>query len=152
MSSIEIQPASLGQVVMGRGGRKIYIEDDVGNVARDLRDIDSSLRLMYNERSECFVVYQVTLDSEGHVRSEHLVTTAQECDQRLVNRVKKITQPGYDYLKELEKAEAKSKADSEYQLAERLGDAGERLYHAVRKDTMGADTGKYFFKAKEKDE
>lgn len=125
---MEIIPATVAQVARMDSGRLVAVDDDVQNVARDLREIDPGLRLRFDEYQEFYVVYHVDGDEES------LVTTAQECDQRLVKRAREISRPDYDYGLELEKAEAESKKQADDRFADQTGDVGERLAHALRKD------------------
>jgi hypothetical protein len=127
--NIEIAPATLGQVVQGRGGRLVFVEDDVCNIAQNLRDIDPSLRLAYNTKGEYFVVYQVLEDG-----SEHLVTTAQELDGRLVQRVARVCSPSYDTGSELDLLHDQATQAQDERFSQQVGEIGERLAHAVRQD------------------
>jgi hypothetical protein len=130
----EIEPVALTQVLEGYDGRMIVVDDDVAGVARDLREIDPSLALRYSERSGHFVVVQII--EEGDRRTEHLVTTAQECDQRIVARVRKITHESYDFVKELEadqqRAERERRDNSP--VARMLDEHGDELVFALRRD------------------
>ena len=105
------------------------VEDDVCNVVRDLQELDPSFRVRFSEAGNYFVVYQV-IDGE----KEHLVTTTTELDQRLVKRMREITDPSYDYSAELEKLEDKADAEKQKQMDETMEQAGERISHAIRKD------------------
>jgi hypothetical protein len=125
---MEIQPASIAQVRAGRNGRKVLIEDDVLHIAKRLQEIDRSLRLRWNEQGEFFVVYQV-LDG-----SEKLVLTARELDERIVQRVRKIAHPSYDYVAEMERMDRRAEKDADHRFHEQTGEIGERMAHALRKD------------------
>lgn len=128
---MEIQPATLAQVQRAADGRMVEIPDDVANVAKDLQTIDPSLRLRWSEVSGHYAVYQHFEHPNG-VIEDHLVLTAQECDQRIVKRVERIAHSSYDFEAELAKG-AKGREDrSEFR--ESLGDYGERLEHALRRD------------------
>lgn len=126
---MEITPASLSQVTRARDGRLVAVEDDAQNVVNDICAIDPSLRVRYAETSEAFIVYQQHLDGR-----ETLVTTAQELDPRLVERVQKITHPSYDLKAEMERVDAQAEKDQDHAFEEKVGEAGERLAHAIRKD------------------
>ena len=100
-----IEPVPVAQVLDGYDGRMILVDDDVAGVAADLRAIDPALELRYSERGGHFVVVQVLDEPDGrHV--EHLVTTAPECDHRIVDRVRQVTDPSYDLVGELAAVEA----------------------------------------------
>lgn len=129
-----IQPVALQQVVEGFDGRMILVDDDVANVARDLRAIDPALELRYSERHGHFVVVQI-IDQDGR-RGEHLVTTAEECDQRIVERVRQIADERYDLAAELARVQAQGERDSKANgpLAEAVDENVDRLLHAIRRD------------------
>lgn len=124
----------------------VLISDDVGGVAQSLHDLDPHLRLRYSEAGEYYVVYwtedpsQSDEDVEREERgSTYLVTTAQELDQRLVQRIEKIywecRQPGYSLAKKLDEMDAKGKSEDEKEFTEKRGPLYEELAHAMRKDT-----------------
>lgn len=130
---MEIQPATLDQIRIARNGKWVVIDNDVGNVAKDLRTLHPSLRLRHSESSGHFVVYQEIVHPNGKVE-QHLVTTAKECDQRLVKRVAQIMQPEYDFAKELDKMDDEAKKRSEKEFEEQIEDHADRLAFAIRKD------------------
>jgi hypothetical protein len=126
---LDIQPASLTQFQRARNGKLIGITEDVGNVAQSLRDIDRALRLAYSPDQDISIVSHQDGDTE------RLVTTMQGTpDQRLVRRVREIASEGYDFAKELEKTEQANRKVRQDEFRERVGEVGERLAHALRKD------------------
>ena len=129
---MEIQPLTLDQLVRDRKGRQVLIESDVGNIALDLKNLDSSLRLRVTE-SGGFVVYQHIDNSDGSYK-EHLVLTAKELDARIIDRVRKIMHPSYNYVKELDKLDDIADAKKEYDADQVIGEHGQRIAHALRKD------------------
>lgn len=131
--TMEIEPATVEQIKIARDGRLVTISDDVGNVARDLRALHPTLRLRHSESAGHFIVYQEIEKSDGEI-IQHLVTTAQQCDQRLVRRVAQIIHPSYDLHKELDKVEAESWEKIEDEMDEWIEDQGDCLAHAMRKD------------------
>lgn len=136
---IDIEPASIAQVKRTDKGRLVAVEGDVQNVANDLHAIDKGLRLAYDPDQDYYVVHHLRVLGDGSVE-EHLVTTARACDQRLVERVREISLPGYSYAEELEKMEAAAKRARDRDFSERVGPAAERLRHALRKDLgLGGD-------------
>ena len=124
---LDISPASVAQVQRAFG-TMVQVDDDVQNVARDLRAIDPGLSLFYDASEDVWIVMQVR---DG---VEHLVTTAQECDQRIVHRVREVSSERYDLVAELEASDAQIEKDKDAALHEQTGDVGERLLHAMRHD------------------
>lgn len=139
-------PASLSQVSRSRSGRLVPIDDDVASVARDLHEIDHHLRLRYSEAGQYFCVYLKT-DADTDEGDGHLVLTAQDCDQRIVNRVREISQDTYNYAAELDKAEKKAKAEKDHAWTEKIGPIAERLAFEMRRE-LGY-TGSRMFVPKE---
>lgn len=129
-------PAGLRSFMATSAGPMVPVDDDVLGVARDLRALSSSLCLRYSEAGGYFVVYQREPGPAGRV-TEHLVTTAVECDQRLVTRVRKVMHPDYDLAGELTSGAAERKAARDHNRREQLGEFGERAAHALRRD-LGA--------------
>jgi hypothetical protein len=133
MSRIEVEPGSIAQVQRALSGRLVVIPDDVCNVARDLRAID---RRLVVEAEDDLSVYVVVL-VDGPERK--LVTSAKHLDQRIVQRVQKITAEGYDFVAELEELEARADAEQAAKRRELVGDVAEKLGHAFRKDLSRAE-------------
>lgn len=135
---MEIPPtkASLDQVVAGKGGKMICIENDVQGIANALNEIDPHLRLRFSEAGGYFVVYWKP-DHEAEGFGE-LVTTATELDFRLVEHVRKLNwksrQPGYSLADELEAAERERARAADHEFTERHGELYENLAFALRKD------------------
>lgn len=125
---MDIQPASLAQVQTGRDGRRVLVDDDVAGVARKIREISPRLSLRWNERGEFFEV----IEDDG--RTERRVTTALECDDRLVARIMRIAHPSYDLVADMERTDLAAERAEEHAFSERTGEIAERLAHAVRKD------------------
>lgn len=130
---MDIQAGTVTQVKRALEGDLVEIHPDVQEIARRLQEIDPALRLRYSEAQGVFVVYEVQDLPDGAIR-EHLVTTARELDQRLVNRILELSDPGYDFAGELERLERQAERDSDHAFEERTGENAERLAHAVRKD------------------
>lgn len=125
---MEIKAATLDQIIKGRNGKRVVITNDVGDIARQIKEISPDLELHYNETASYFVVIQ------KHDNGEHLVTTAQELDARIVERVKQITNPQYNFDIEAAKIEKQKEAEAEHKRKEHIGEVGERLAHGFRKD------------------
>jgi translation initiation factor 2 alpha subunit (eIF-2alpha) len=133
---VKIQPATITQLQKASTGRWVEIEADVGSVAQQLKEIAENigveLHLRYSEVTDVFKVVQVMPDGD-----EQLVTSAQEADQRLVDKVREVTSPRYDLAKEAEEAQHLKDRDFDQVQHDRIGDAAERLGHALRKDLGG---------------
>jgi hypothetical protein len=85
-------------------------------------------RLFYNEDEHVFVV---ELHEEG---VEHLVGVYRELDQRIVARARRFTRPDFDLAAEIEDSETEAAAAADARRAEQMGDASQRLHHALRTD------------------
>lgn len=133
-----LSPATLAQVMRSRGGRMVEISADVQNVVAQLHEIDPDFRVRYSEEGEYFVVYHVRPDGE-----EYLVCTAQEFDQRIVHEIRRIAAHDYDYIEELERKEAEADRNVAHRHSEQVGEIGQRLGHALRRD-RGYDQQRIF--------
>lgn len=133
---MDVQPASIAQVRTGKDGKPITIDADVGGVAAQLREIDPKLKLAWNEKGGFFYV------AEDDGREERLVFTAQECDGRIVERARQIASESYDLVAEMDRLDRGVERERDHAFSEKLGEAGERAAHALRKD-LGA-TNKAF--------
>ena len=135
---MEVEPAHVDQVLLGADGSFVEVSADVGSVVAELRRIDPGLKVRFNERGQCWHVYH-----QPDERNTYLVLTAQAhqgvtgvwmgLDNRIVERVRRISSDDYDFAAEVEKqnrAADKAKADHK---AETLGEAGERAFHMIRK-------------------
>lgn len=141
---MEIRPATIAQISRSKEGRMVQIDNDVQNVANDLHEIDPHLRLRYSEAGEYFVVY--LKPEQGDEGDGHLVLTAQDCDQRIVNRIREISAPTYNYVEELEKAEAKARKEKDDAWTEKIGPIAERLAFEMRKELGYNDSRTYITK------
>ena len=132
--SVTIQPATIAQVSMTDRGTVVTIDDDVAGIAAQIREIDEHLVLRYAPQEEYFVVehHQAMPDGSMH---EQLVLTSTVCGQHIVDRLREISSPSYDYAAEIERVEDEAKEAEEERFSERRRDVLERLAHAIRKDT-----------------
>lgn len=126
---MDIEPASIAQVRQGKDGRNILIEDDVLSIARGLLDIDPNLRLRWNDRGHYFVIYWINAQGD-----EKLVLTSKELTPAILERVRYIQSPAYDYIAEVDRMDRQAKKEEDHRFHEEAGEIGERLAHAVRRD------------------
>ena len=149
---MNVQPASIEQVRRAADGRLVTISADAGGVATSIRRLDPCLRLRYSERGECWIVYRVHRNGEpcrddDPERTEELVLTARECDQRIVKRLEEIDphgRSGYDFAKEVERQNREAAERRRKEFSERVGPYGELAAHAVRKDLGEKYRGRIF--------
>ena len=145
---IQVEPASVEQVFRAHDGRWVLIDADASSVAADLQRIDKSLRVRFaeNGRPPFWAVYSETVDSQGRT-SQHLVLTQQAhqtrsgtwtgLDNRIVERVRYIDSHGtggYDYTGALERETRARPERARKEFAEKTGDGGERMAHALRRE------------------
>ena len=129
-----MQRASLTQVRAGRGGRLIEIDADVMDICNRIREIDSSLGVDWNEDGNYFRVYQLVQGGEKHV-----ATTTRELTPEVVEEVRRIADPKYNLAGELERIDDQADKNNQHAFREKVGEAGERLHHAMRKDLQMQD-------------
>lgn len=136
---IEIQPAGVAQVHRSlRIGDRIVVDDDVQNIARDLREIRDTLRLEYDRAEDLWFVFELVDQPDGSTEEKMVTTWDAEkngpVDQRIVQRVREVAAPGYDLAAELARLDAQAERDRSSRFREQVGPAAERLSHALRKD------------------
>lgn len=149
---MEIEPASFDQVRVAADGRMVTITADIGAVAEGIRRLDPCLHLKYSERSECFIVYRVHRDGvpcrlDDPERTEELVLTAQECDQRIVRRLEFIDpqgRGGYNYADALEDMAVQGREREREKFRETVGAAGEQVAHEIRRAEGAKYKGRVF--------
>ena len=129
---MEIKHASIAQVLAGRNGRQIAVENDVGEIARQIKEIDPSLSLHFNEFGEYYVVVE-TLQSGKESR----VTTVPHdgLDSRLLEELRRISKVK-DFAAEIEEMDRRADREKDYRFEQKIGEAGERMAHAIRKDVQ----------------
>ncbi len=130
---IEIQPASLVQVVNSDRHNLVEVGQDVLDVVAQLKQIDPDLHVFYDEHEEFFVVEHHVHNLDGSV-DENLVLTAQQLDQRIVERVRFISSSSYDFVAEGERMEDEARKREERLFSEQRAPVLEELAHALRKD------------------
>jgi hypothetical protein len=131
--TIEIQPATLGQVVRSSRGNLVEVTQDVTNVAQQLKAIDENLVLLFDEEQLFYIVQVHVPQPDGSVK-EDLVLTSQQLGSHIVQRVEQISSQGYDYVRELEQMEDAARKRRDHEVSERQGPILEKLAHALRKD------------------
>lgn len=123
-----MQPATLTQVRAGRGGRMMEVDADVLDICRRIQEIEPSLGVDYNEYGKYFRVYQ-TIGGE-----KHTVTTVTELTPELVERIRRLAHPSYDLAAELDRIDDQADREQQHAFREQVGEVGEHLFHAMRKD------------------
>ena len=128
---IDITPASMAQ--MRRVGNDwVEIQQDVGEIARELKKLDKRFHISHSPSQE---IYKVSL-REQHITGfkEYLVTTSQSLDARLVNRIQMIMHSDYNYANELDKQDDRAEKERQYKFEAKVRENAEKLAFALRKD------------------
>jgi hypothetical protein len=134
VQSVDIEPGRMAQVTRAlKSGKLISVDDDVQGVANDLHEIDPHLRLSYEPHEDVWIVKYVYLTAGGEVK-ERLVSSFQECDQRIVRRVREINRPGYDFVAELDRLDREAERRKDHEFSEKIGPHAEKLAWALRQD------------------
>jgi hypothetical protein len=82
--------------------------------------------------AECWVLTQ--LERDGTVSLFFTTRTLNEGTIERIRRCDQTKHPGYDPLEEMEKEEAALEREKDRRFEEKIGEAGERLFFALRKD------------------
>lgn len=134
---IDIEPVGFDQIVRGRGGKLVVIENDVSGIAKQIKEINKDFFLRYNEQGEYFVVLQ----DMGPGYRPHPVTMAQHCDQRLVERTRKVVHSSYDGGAEMDRQHDEQDRVNDAQFTEKVAEVSEKLAWAIREDIRKARPG-----------
>lgn len=147
---MEIEPADINQIRRARDGRMAEVDADAGNVARDLKAIDPTLKVRFAENGSppFWAVYH----EQG--RDTYLVLTVRAhqtasgvwtgLDQRVVKRIMEIGHSTYDYADELERANNRVRDANRAKFRETVGASAELAAHAIRKDLGKRYRGRAF--------
>jgi hypothetical protein len=130
MYNDNIEPASIDQLKRGRDGRMILVEADVGNIVQQIKEINDCFNVRHSDAGGYFVVFY----RNPLTQQEELVTTAQELDGRLLNRIRKVAHRSYDFAAELKRLDEEIEREREYQFEQKVHERGEEIAHALRKD------------------
>jgi hypothetical protein len=143
-----LQPASLDQFVESRG-RQVIVDASSCALVKDLKAIDSTLGVRFVDGEQPYFAVVQDLEFPDGRTEQHLVTTAQAyptsfgtftgLDGRVLERVREITSPGYDFAAEAEKSRLEYESSRRAKREDQLGEMGERAAHAIRKD-LGVKT------------
>lgn len=150
-----VQPAKLDQVIQAYDGGWVIVDADVGGIAKQLKDWDPCLRLRVpreTKTGQLYVVYRLHRNGQpcrddDPERTEEFVTSAEECDQRLVDKVMMIDpegRGGYDFVKEVERNQQRAEQDRSKRVREKLEEHGDKLAWAIRKDLGARYQGRAF--------
>lgn len=143
-----LSPARLDQILETQN-RQVIVDADSCSVVKDLKAIDKTLGVRFVDGPEpFFAVYQEIIHPDGR-EEQHLVTTAQAymtsfgtysgLDNRLVERIRRITHSSYDFVAEAEKKKREHDATARKERENMYGEMGEKAAHALRKD-LGVKT------------
>ncbi len=126
-----MNPASLTQVRKSKDGHMVAIDQDVLDVITQIREIDPRLSVRWSVAGEYFEVRE---HAPGGAREGELVFTTNELDQRVVDRLRFLASIDYDYLKDVDRMDREAEKVEQHKFSEDVGERGERLAHALRKD------------------
>lgn len=118
----------------------VEVTDDVLGVIQQVKAIDPRLKVYYNKQTGGYDLVEACLD-----RTERLVFSVAALDQRVVDRLHqadhwgtnhpdyrdKFRPEGEDFLTQLDAAQERDQEELMEPLRQRLGDAAERLCHAM---------------------
>ena len=138
--SVDVPLATHDQVVQA-GDDYFIIDAATCSMAKEINDIDNRLFIKYNRRQDFFVLFAKEETREGLV--EYYVKSFTKLDPRIVERVKEISDPSYDFIKEGEQLEKEWDKEKMYAIEQRIGDTADRLAHALRKD-LGVKSRAFF--------
>ena len=140
---IELEPprATLEQAQLALSNRLelVSVEHDVWHVARRLKSIDAGLSMFFDKTQGIFVLFWEGIrEKDGRLDlCEDFVGAYTELDQRLISLIERIDREGRGRTNletELRKLEAQKDAENDWELAQQVGDAADRMRHSIRRD------------------
>ena len=117
----------MAQVRQGKK-RRITVEADVGSVVKQIQEIDPRLGVLWDDDGEFFLV----VEQDGS--RQRTVLTALELDHRVLQRIKEIASPDYDYVAEMDAIDAEADKEKDARFRNEVGENAEKMAHALRKD------------------
>ena len=106
----------------------VGIEGDLLDIVAQIKDFSPDLSVRWSTAGEYFAVY------ERVNGKDELVFTTTELDQRVVERLRLIASSSYDYVKDITQIDKNRDAEIDHKHHEEVGERGEVLAHALRKD------------------
>jgi hypothetical protein len=131
---MEIPAATITQVRRTKDGGLMEITDDVCGIAQQLQEIDPHIHVRWSNAGLYFAVYW-RHDGEREEGVGELILTTTELDGRVVERVRELGSPDYDYGAELDRIDAENEKAKQHAINEKLGEAAEETYFELRKAT-----------------
>jgi hypothetical protein len=124
-----MKQASMTQVHKSKDGHMVAIDQDLLEIIRQVKELDPNLSIRWSVEGEYFGVYE-----RNKMGKDELVFTTTELDQRVVERLRFISSKHYSYVEEIDKLDREFERDKDHKFAEEVGERGEHLAHALRKD------------------
>lgn len=156
---MEIAPVPLAQIHAGRDGRQYEISGQAGEIVRRLREIEPSLRVVFNEGGGFFAVQQV-VDRGRNAVAEESDSTQRMCvarvpaadwDDRVVRdfelRAHELRH-GKSPIERLERLEREHHARVQYDFDQEVRERAYPLFRAFQRNIVGANP-RAFFAARE---
>lgn len=136
----EVRPASLSQVLRGRDGRMIVIDDDVCNIVADLQRIDPRFRVSYVPDGHCYWVWLAIQDKDGRP-ARHFVSSVNgdAFDRRVVAMAERITHESYDVAADMERVQREAERLAAEKRRRPIEENADRLHWAMRRDLRVKD-------------
>ena len=124
---MDLQPASIAQVRQGKH-RRVTVTADVGSVVKQIQEIDPRLGVIWDEDGEFFAV----VEQDGP--KQRIVLTALELDHRVLQRIRELASPDYDYVAEMDRMDAVADKEKDHKFMQEVGENAEVMAHALRSD------------------
>jgi hypothetical protein len=134
MQTVEIKPGNVrsGHTALA-SGKLVAVDDDVQGVANDLAAIDPGLKLFYEPGEDVWIVKHVRQMPDGS-EQEHLVSTFQQCDQRIVPGSGRSASPATTTSASSTGSRPRRSGQATHEFSEKIGPHAEKLAWAFRQD------------------
>lgn len=148
---MEIRPASIDDVAIGRDGKRYVVTAEAGSIAKQLQEIDPRLFVEFHEPPpgrEGNAYFSVACRHESGKVDLVMRVRWQDFDQRVVEHIRKLNHElrhGRTLVAEWEKAEEHRKREKDRALEELIGERAYPLMRAIQRDVVGQNPRASFY-------
>lgn len=126
-------------IVDANGGRLVTYQEDVLGIKRRIEETWPELCVVFDLVDEEWVIYEQCLDGV-----DRLLFKTRVLDQRAMDRIARADMNSQDPLKDIDDYNDALEREQDRRFEDAIGDAGERLAHALWKDGVGGKLSVFF--------
>lgn len=140
---MEIQPASIDDVKVGRDGRRYLVSAEAGTIAARLKEVDPRVYVEFHEPpagSKANPYYSVCLHRDNAHDDLIFRVREQDFDQRVVEHLRMLNFNLRHGISEADRWEAEEDArrrEANYQFEQQMAANAGRLMHSIQRTILG---------------